>query len=129
MASGISFGMDKKSAEHLAKAIALACVRNGFIEELHCGKTAESPAGDYSDVKVITPDHEIPWNELSRISNDEMKRLMQEVVNRIYTVLLNLEDDAFLHALLSMGNQYTQKWDTPEELPHFVLRNRKTVTE
>jgi hypothetical protein len=30
--------MDKKSAEHLAKALALACVRNGFIEELPCGK-------------------------------------------------------------------------------------------
>ncbi len=119
--------MDKKNAEHLAKAIALACVRNGFIEELHSGKVAESQAGDYSDVKVITPDREIPWNELSRISNDEMKHLMKEVVNRVYTVLLNFEDEAFLNALLSMGNRHTQKWDKPEELPDFVLRNRKSA--
>jgi hypothetical protein len=75
--------MDKKSAEHLAKALALARVRNGLIEELHCGKGAHSLAGDYSDVKVVSPDREIPWHELSRISDEEMKRLMKEIVNKL----------------------------------------------
>jgi hypothetical protein len=74
--------MNKKSAEQLAKALAPACVRNGFIEELHCGKGAYSHAGDYSDVTVVTPDREIPWHELSRISDEEMKRLMKEIVNK-----------------------------------------------
>jgi hypothetical protein len=117
--------MDKKSAEHLAKALALACVRNGFIEELHCGKGTYSQAGDYCDVKVVTPDREIPWRELSRISDAEMKRLMKEIVNKLYTVLLNLEDEDFMTALLGRGARYTQKWDKPEELADFVLRNRK----
>jgi hypothetical protein len=45
--------MDEKTAEHVAKAVALTCVRNGFIEELHCGKGAHSQAGDYSDVRVV----------------------------------------------------------------------------
>jgi hypothetical protein len=117
--------MDKESAERLAKALALACVRNGFIEELHCGKSAHSPAGDYSDVRVVTPDREIPWHELSRISDAEMKRLMKEIVNKLYTVLLNLEDEEFMAALLSWGVRYTQKWDKPEEIADFVLRNRK----
>jgi hypothetical protein len=51
--------MDKKSAEHLAKALPLAGVRNGFIEESHCGKGAHSHAGDYSDVRVVTPDRNL----------------------------------------------------------------------
>jgi hypothetical protein len=114
--------MDKKSAEHFAIALALACVRNGFIEELHCGKGAYSQAGDYSDVKAVTPDREIPWRELSRISDEEMKRLMKEIVNKLYTVLLNLEDEDFMAAFLSWGARYTQEWDKPEELADFVLR-------
>ena len=47
--------MDKKNARDLAKALAVWCVRNTFLETLHAGKTAESRLGDYSDVKVITP--------------------------------------------------------------------------
>ena len=58
--------MDKKNAEQLAKATALTCVRNGFLEDLHAGKVPISQAGDYSDVSVITPERTIPWNELSR---------------------------------------------------------------
>ncbi len=118
--------MDKKgSAEQLAKAIAVACVRNGYIEKLHEGKGPRSQTGDYSDVKVITPDREIPWTELSRFSDEEMKRLMKEVVNKLYTVLLHFDDKEFLNALLRWGNRYTQKWDKPEELADFVLRDRK----
>ncbi|PYX54081.1 MAG: hypothetical protein DMG76_23095 [Acidobacteria bacterium] len=33
-------------------------------------------------MKVVTPYGEIPWNELSRLNNDEMKELMIDVVNR-----------------------------------------------
>lgn len=77
---------------------------------------ARSQTGDYSDVKVITPDREIPWNELSLINDEEMKRLMREVVNKLYTVLLNWEDADFLRALLEAGARYTAKWDPPEEV-------------
>lgn len=43
--------------------------------------------GDYSDVTVVSPHGEIPWNALSRISNVEMKTLMIEVVDRVFTYL------------------------------------------
>jgi hypothetical protein len=33
-------------------------------------------------VKVVTPYGDIPWNELSRLNNHEMKKLMIDVVNR-----------------------------------------------
>lgn len=53
-----------------------------------------------------------------------MQRLMKEIVNKLYTVLLNLEDEEFLAALLRWGDRSTQKWDKLEELADFVLRNR-----
>lgn len=66
----------------LAKFFALECFRNSKLEDLHLGKSPMSKTGDYSDVKVVTPYGEIPWNELSRLNNDEMKELMIDVANR-----------------------------------------------
>jgi hypothetical protein len=40
---------------HLVKFVALQCVRNSKLEELHTGKSPRSKTGDYSDVKVVTP--------------------------------------------------------------------------
>ena len=80
-----SVPMDR-TAERIAKSIALDCVRNTFLEDLHAGVFPSSAAGDFSDVKVVTPYGEIPWNDLSRISDEEMKRLMIEIVNKLYTV-------------------------------------------
>jgi len=117
--------MDKKSAEQLAKAIAVTCVRNGFLEDLHAGKVPISQAGDYSDVTLVTPERTILWNELSRLDDGEMKRLMQEIVNKLYTVFRNLENPEFMSALLAWGNMNTAKWDKPKELDNFVLPKGK----
>ena len=38
-------------------------------------------------MKVVTPFGEIAWNDLSRISDEEMKAFNVEVNNRIYTYL------------------------------------------
>jgi len=66
----------------LAKFFALQCFRNSKLEDLHTGTSPSSKTGDYSDVKVVTPYGEIPWNNLSRLNDDEMKELMIDVVNR-----------------------------------------------
>jgi hypothetical protein len=105
----------------LAKAIAVTCVRNTFLEDLHAGITPSSQAGDYSDVKVVSPYGEIPWHRLSRISDDEMKVLMKEVVNKLYTVLVHLGDAEFLTALLRWGALQVPHWDDPEVVPELVL--------
>jgi len=65
---------------HLVKFVALECFRNSKLEEPHMGKSPRSKTGDYSDVKVVTPYGEIPWNDLSRLNDDEMKELMIDVV-------------------------------------------------
>ena len=44
-------------------------------------------AGDFSDVKIVTPTGEIPYLEASRISDPEMKAWMIEVTNRVFTFL------------------------------------------
>ena len=105
----------------LAKAIALTCVRNTFLDNLHDGITPPSETGDYSDVNVVTPYGDINWRNLSRISDDEMRTLMKEVVNKIYTVLVHLDDEAFRAALLHRGAKQTVCWDDPEFLPDFIL--------
>jgi hypothetical protein len=108
--------MREELAKLLALQVALVCVRNTCIEDIHAGITPASPAGDYSDVKVVTPAGDIPWNDLSRISDDEMRRFMKEVVNKIYTVLLRLDDPAFVERLTSYAGQCTSRWDEPEYL-------------
>ena len=112
--------IDPILAAALAKAITALCVRNTFLEDLHSGITPSSQAGDYSDVKVVTPYGEIPWQKLSRLSDDEMKRLMQEVVNKVYTFLRRQAEPAFLEAFLRMGDLYTGRWDEPELEEGFV---------
>ena len=79
--------------QRLAKHIALRCFRNSILEDFHTGKVPDSKTGDYTDVVVNTPDREIPWNDLSRISDAEMKKLMIDVVNHTYHFIQEFFDD------------------------------------
>jgi hypothetical protein len=110
--------MDKTSAAILAKVITAICVRNGYLEDLHAGITPSSKTGDYSDVKVVTPYGEIPWEKLSRISDEEMKSLMKSIVNQVYTYLCHKDDPEFLKRFIRMGSHYTERWDEPELQDH-----------
>ncbi len=42
------------------------CVRNSSLEDLHAGIFPSSQTGDYTDVKVVSPDGEIAWDRASR---------------------------------------------------------------
>jgi hypothetical protein len=108
--------MDTQHAENLAKSLALLCVRNTFLEDLHAGICPSSRAGDYSDVKVVTPYGEIPWSNLSRLNDDEMRQLMKEVVNKIYTVLLRSDDLEFVQRMDAYSRLMTRRWDAPQDL-------------
>jgi hypothetical protein len=109
---------DERVCARTAKAIALECVRNTFLEDLHAGRSPLSVTGDYSDVKVVDARGEIPWREVSRISDEEMKRFMIEVVNNIYTVLL----------LENVPLRIPNNWDPPQLVEAFVQRVRKKET-
>jgi hypothetical protein len=105
---------EERIASTLAKTLTMMCVRNSFLEDLHAGKVPATKAGDYSDVKVIDAEaHEISWTEISRLNDDEMKLLMKQIVDRIYTFFLHSEDDQFQERLKRwMGP--ASAWEKPE---------------
>src|ERR1700737_3481185 len=91
---------EKRIAAKFAKTLTMMCVRNTFLEHLHEGISPVSKTGDYSDVKVIDGEgREIPWNDLSRLNDDEMKRLMKQIVNRFYTYFIRAEDPRYQAAV------------------------------
>jgi hypothetical protein len=88
-----AFITDPVLQQRLAKYLVLQCVRNSMLEDLHAGISPSSASGDYSDVNVSTPDGVIPWPTVSRMNDDEMKRLMIDVANRTYRFIHALFDE------------------------------------
>ena len=100
-----------------AKAIAAFCFRNtNEIESVHAGISPVSVAGDFSDVFVVdAAGNKIPWNAASRISQDEMKSMMQIAVDRVYAVLMHEGEEEFEKDVLAQALQYTLSWDDPKK--------------
>jgi len=102
--------------KRLAKYMAQQCFRNTVLEDFHAGITPHSQAGDYSDVLVTTPAGDIPWSKLSRLSDEEMKTLMIDVVNRTYLLLRTLFDEEVGSYLIRTLNQQdlVPNWNDPQ---------------
>jgi len=116
-----------KSQGEFAKLLTAACVRRGFLEKLHAGITPVTRTGDYSDVRVIDAEgREIPWNQVSRINQGEMKTLITGVVNRVHTFLIRTiltvpEDKDFGQAVDRAVVPWIKSWDEPKYLPDFLM--------
>ncbi len=83
-----------------AKAIVALAFRNGPIEDIHAGQPCPTCAGRPG---------------FSRISDDEIKAIMKNAVNRVYVLLvLKAEDPAEYEAKIRFGERYTARWDDPE---------------
>ena len=83
--------------QNLAKLLTVTGVRNNTgLENLHSGITPSSKTGDYTDVKIVTPYGEIEWNQLSRISDKEMRSLMLSIERALEATLCLYE---------SLGNE------------------------
>ena len=105
---------EKRIAAQLAKAMAILCVRNSRLEDLHAGIVPATKTGDWSDVIVLDADgNRIPWRDVSRIDDEEMRSLMRDVVNRLYTFQLHAGNPA-LQAELEKWMSVAGKWDQPE---------------
>ena len=106
---------DPALQQRLAKYLVHQCVRNSELESLHAGTVPDSKTGDYSDVKVVTPFGEIPWRELSRFGDEEMKRLMTDVVNRTYRFIHRLFDEETGGELLLRlaAADLVPRWENP----------------
>ncbi|MCK5284658.1 MAG: hypothetical protein KAJ86_03635 [Alphaproteobacteria bacterium] len=106
--------IERKLAGKFAKTLTAMCVRHTELEDIHAGILPVTKTGDYSDVKIIDADgNEIPWNEASRISNAEMKTLMKQIVNRLYTYFIQGEDSRF-QKHVDYYERCAGNWDDPE---------------
>ncbi len=118
---------EKRIAAQLAKAMAMLCVRNSRLEDLHAGIVPATKTGDWSDVIVLDADgNRIPWRDVSRIDDEEMRSLMRDVVNRLYTFQLHAGNPA-LQAELEKWMSVAGKWDQPEiDLRMIAASDRNT---
>jgi hypothetical protein len=101
--------------QRLAKYLVLQCLRNSMLEDLHAGTSPSSASRDYSDVSVSSPYGVIPWPEVSRLNDDEMKRLMIDGVDRTYRfihTLFNGSTSGELLLSLAQRDPLTQ-WKEP----------------
>ena len=98
----------------ISKSMAVMCVRNTLLEDIHAGIEPVSRSGDFTDVIVIDGNgREIPWPEVSRIGDEEMGRLMRQVVNRLYTFQAKANDLHFV-AMMDRALSEATRWDEPE---------------
>ncbi len=81
----------------ISKSMAMMCVRNTILEDIHAGIEPASRTADRTDVMVIDANgRRIPRPEMSRIGNEEMGRLMRQVVNLLYTFQAKANDLHFV---------------------------------
>ena len=105
---------EKRIAAKLAKTMAMLCVRNTQLETIHSGKTPVTRTGDWSDVTVVDADgNRIPWTDVSHISDNQMRGLMRDIVNRLYTFHL-FADEPRLQAQVERWMAVAGQWDEPE---------------
>jgi hypothetical protein len=97
------------TAAKVATMLAFHCVRNSYLEDLHAGIFPSSQTGDYTDVKVVSPYGEIAWNRLGRLSDEEMRRLSEDIVNRLYTFLFYM----LTHGEPDRGLPLPKHWSPP----------------
>ena len=115
-------GDEKRIAAMIAKTLAMMCVRNTGLEALHAGIVPVTHTGDYSDVRVIDADgREIAWNDVSHLDDDQMRDLMREIVNRLYTFHVWI-DDADFRATVEKWGAIANRWDDPDDDLEFFRR-------
>ena len=113
---------EKRIAAKMAKTLAMMCVRNTGLETLHAGVVPVTHTGDYSDVRVIDADgREIAWNDVSHLDNDQMRALMKEIVNRLYTFNISIDDQEFRDRV-DRWARIADRWDEPDEDIAFFQR-------
>ncbi len=106
----------------LIRFIADKAIRNS-LEDLHSGIFPSTKTGDYSDVKVITPYGEIPWNKLSRFNDKELRELMLEIETKLHNtfsslipkLILNSNDSESLMEKLEKRYEKGVSWDVCKE--------------
>ena len=88
----------------LIRFITEKAIRNS-LEDLHTGIFPSTKTNDYSDVKVITPYGEIPWNNISRISDKELRTLMMEIEIKLHNTFTSLIPKLIMNNINNGGTE------------------------
>ena len=113
---------EQRIAARMAKTLAMMCVRNTGLETLHAGIVPVTHAGDYSDVRVIDADgREIAWNDVSHLDDDQMRDLMREIVNRLFSFHISINDPEFRDRV-NRWARIADRWDEPDKDIPFLRR-------
>lgn len=89
-----------------AKTLVVFAFRNGPLEDIHSGLTCPTCSGK---------------QEYGKITDEEMKDLMKEAVNRVYTLLLKKDQNPEDYpGLLQVGDMLTSEWDSPMATEQFL---------
>lgn len=104
---------EERIAAILSKIMAMICIRNTRLEDLHAGLQPVTLTGDYSDVNVVDgTGRTIPWREVSHLDDQQMADLMREVVDRLFTFHMRRDDPSFRDHL-DRWMAASNKWDNP----------------
>jgi hypothetical protein len=78
----------------------------------------DSQSGDFSDVIARTPHGEIPWPHVSRLSDEEMKLVVRDAVNKTYRFLCRLFDEGTGGELILRLDErdLVPQWDDPDPI-------------
>ena len=111
---------DDRLASLLVRTMAQQCVRNTALEDIHAGTTPVIRTGDYSDMTVVDAEGwRIPWPDVWHFGDDDMRALMREIVDKLYTFLLLSGEPGFLeHADIWMVG--ASRWDEPKIVEPFL---------
>ena len=105
---------EERIAAKLAKVMTMMSVRNTKLDDIHAGVVPVTKTGDYTDVVALDAEgRRIPWPEVSHIDDTQMRELMKEVVNRLYTFHMKCDDGEF-RKHLDRWMTVADKWDEPE---------------
>jgi len=96
----MSTDLERRQIARESKAIVALAFRNGPIEQIHAGPSCPTCTGQAG---------------FSRITDDEMKSIMRNAVNRLYEFLLLKEEDPVEYeSEIQFGERYTARWDEPQ---------------
>ena len=106
----------------LVRMMAQQCVRNTALENIHAGTGPVTRSGDYSDVTVVDAEgRRIPWPEVSHFGDDDMRALMREIVDKLYTFMLFCREPGFLERV-GIWMLSARRWDEPKIVEPFLPR-------
>lgn len=60
------------------------------------------------------------WHAEGRITQEEMREWMKEVVDKVFTVVTNLGNDQFATGLCSLASETFVMWDRPKIDVHLL---------